>query len=371
MQHVENTPDRPNQPPDDGSSHGFRIEEAAQVEPSPIVEHPFEFRGTSVEFFRIWIVNVALTILTLGVYSAWAKVRTERYFYGNTWVAGIPFEYQAKPLAVLVGRLVALVFFSAYVIVSQFFPMWSIAVIALLFLLTPWIMVRSLRFRARYAAWANLNFQFVGRTKEAYLKFFLLTLLAPFTMWVLYPYIKAVQKRYVISNHRFGGKNFGWVAKNEVFYLSYLIALGMFFALIALGFGSLAFMAFLTKQGMPDWVMVLPIALFYGGYFLVYVFLLTRIANITYSHTLIAGHGLTSKLRARHVAAIYLTNTLAILFTLGLAVPWAMVRLAQYRARSTTLLLNGGLGDFIYEAKPDEAALALELSDVFDLDIGL
>ncbi|RYZ95608.1 MAG: DUF898 family protein, partial [Proteobacteria bacterium] len=31
-----------------------------------------EFRGQAGEFFRIWIVNTLLTILTLGIYSAWA-----------------------------------------------------------------------------------------------------------------------------------------------------------------------------------------------------------------------------------------------------------------------------------------------------------
>jgi uncharacterized membrane protein YjgN (DUF898 family) len=40
---------------------------------------PFEFRGTGGEYFRIWIVNLLLTILTLGIYSAWAKVRQLRY----------------------------------------------------------------------------------------------------------------------------------------------------------------------------------------------------------------------------------------------------------------------------------------------------
>src|SRR5262245_36210186 len=67
----------------------------------PLVEHPFEFRGEWREYFRIWIVNVALTVLTLGVYSAWAKVRTQRYFYGNTRVAGRAFDYQAQPLPIL------------------------------------------------------------------------------------------------------------------------------------------------------------------------------------------------------------------------------------------------------------------------------
>ena len=40
--------------------------------------YPFEFTGSGFEYFRIWIVNVLLTIVTFGIYSAWAKVRTLR-----------------------------------------------------------------------------------------------------------------------------------------------------------------------------------------------------------------------------------------------------------------------------------------------------
>ncbi|MBM3540446.1 MAG: DUF898 domain-containing protein, partial [Alphaproteobacteria bacterium] len=42
------------------------------------------FNGTAGQYFGIWATNVALTILTLGIWSAWAKVRTKRYFLGNT-----------------------------------------------------------------------------------------------------------------------------------------------------------------------------------------------------------------------------------------------------------------------------------------------
>jgi hypothetical protein len=45
---------------------------------------PFQFTGRAGEFFKIWIVNVLLTIVTLGIYSAWAKVRTTGYFYSHT-----------------------------------------------------------------------------------------------------------------------------------------------------------------------------------------------------------------------------------------------------------------------------------------------
>ncbi|MGA3159250.1 MAG: DUF898 family protein, partial [Steroidobacteraceae bacterium] len=56
--------------------------------PPPAVLFPAEFRGEGGEYFRIWIVNLLLTLLTLGIYSAWAKVRKQRYLYSNTSVAG-------------------------------------------------------------------------------------------------------------------------------------------------------------------------------------------------------------------------------------------------------------------------------------------
>jgi len=79
---------------------------AQHIEPAR-TEHRFEFTGDAREYFRIWVVNLALSIVTLGIFSAWAKVRSERYFYGNTRVAGEPFEYLAKPWPILKGRLIA------------------------------------------------------------------------------------------------------------------------------------------------------------------------------------------------------------------------------------------------------------------------
>src|SRR5262245_53377118 len=69
---------------------------------------PFQFTASGGEYFRIWIVNLLLTLLTVGIYSAWAKVRRLRYFYGNTSLAGSAFEYHGQPLQILKGRLIAL-----------------------------------------------------------------------------------------------------------------------------------------------------------------------------------------------------------------------------------------------------------------------
>lgn len=44
---------------------------------NPISE--FRFIGTGTQYFGIWIVNLLLSILTLGIYSAWAKVRRQQF----------------------------------------------------------------------------------------------------------------------------------------------------------------------------------------------------------------------------------------------------------------------------------------------------
>ena len=49
-----------------------------------------------------------LTLVTLGIYSAWAKVRKTRYFWQNTRLDGHAFDYHGDPRAILLGRIVAL-----------------------------------------------------------------------------------------------------------------------------------------------------------------------------------------------------------------------------------------------------------------------
>lgn len=77
------------------------------VLPEKIPAQRFSFTGSGSEYFRIWIVNLLLTIVTFGIYSAWAKVRRTQYFYNNTHVAGSSFDYHGKPLSILKGRAIA------------------------------------------------------------------------------------------------------------------------------------------------------------------------------------------------------------------------------------------------------------------------
>ncbi len=124
------------------------------------INETMEFTGTGTEYFKIWIVNILLTILTLGIYNAWAKVRTKTYFYRNTHLAGSSFKYLATPWMILKGQIIAAVFFITVAVLTQVSPLFGIVFLLVLVILIPWVIVRSLMFNAYNSAYRNIRFGF-------------------------------------------------------------------------------------------------------------------------------------------------------------------------------------------------------------------
>src|SRR5207244_849139 len=56
----------------------------ASLDASSMTTARLLFTGRGSEYFRIWVVNVLLTVITAGIYSAWTKVRKAKYFAQNT-----------------------------------------------------------------------------------------------------------------------------------------------------------------------------------------------------------------------------------------------------------------------------------------------
>src|SRR5574340_677184 len=158
---------------------------APQALEQQTVRLEFTARGTG--YFGIWIVNLLLSVLTLGVYSAWAKVRRLQYFYRNTSLAGVAFAYHGQPLAILRGRVIAVVLLVAYRAALHFGESLGMAVLAVLGLVTPWLLLRSLRFRLHNSGYRGLRFSFRGGLGASYAVFLLLPLATFATAFLLGP----------------------------------------------------------------------------------------------------------------------------------------------------------------------------------------
>jgi uncharacterized membrane protein YjgN (DUF898 family) len=185
----------------------------------------FSFEGTGAEYFRIWIVNIALTILTLGIYSAWAKVRTNRYIYANTYLNGSNFEYNADPIKILIGRVIVVGVYGAFVIFSEYLMMLEVAgFIALMaVVLMPWLMRQAVSFKLRNTSYRNIPFKYRGKTGDFYLFFILHGLLNIVTLFLALPYSYAKFKKLIISQSEYGQGKFSFDGTAGESYSTYIL----------------------------------------------------------------------------------------------------------------------------------------------------
>jgi uncharacterized membrane protein YjgN (DUF898 family) len=353
---------------------------------------PFEFNGKASEYFGIWIVNVLLIIVTLGIYSAWAKVRTKRYFYGATFLDGSNFDFLADPLAILKGWAIGVVAFVIYSTVTNFYPFTAPLFAILLLLCIPWIVVRAMMFRLRNTSYRNLRFHFNKNYSQAARAYILFALLVPFTLGLIIPYMIHQQKKFLVDNSNFGKAPFEFSGTASSFYIVYLIAGGiMFFAMMAVSILMPIIIASLgidlpqggapmtngATEGDPEankaavMVSLSAMVLFMGFYLFVYGYIQASVSNLIWNNTRLNEHGFNSTLHPVYMVWLYVSNTIAIVCSLGLLIPWAKIRVTRYRLDNLKLVPNGDLQGFIASETDAAGATGEELGEVFGIDIGL
>ena len=324
---------------------------------------PFVFSGMGSEYFGIWIVNIILSIITFGIYSAWAKVRNKRYFYGNTELDKAVFEYTANPVRILIGRVIAAFFFILYFAAEQFSVMGGIAAWLLLIIFIPWAVRQSLRFNARNSRYRNVAFSFNGSLKESYLVFILYPFLAFITAGIMFPYAVYRQQAYIYNNHMYGTTGFSFNATAGHYYKMFLRIIGVIIFFIALGM-----ILFLMNN---DLFMITAIPVIITANLLIIAMYNVRKANIKFNNTVIADHAFESDWSVWSYMKMYAGNTIGILLTLGLFIPWAKIRKARYAAKHTRLRVYESLDRFAAAEEDRISAVGEGIGDLFDLDMGI
>lgn len=373
---------------------------------SAINNKPFEFTGKGGEFFAIWIVNVALTILTLGIYSAWAKVRTHQYFYGNTLLDGVSFRYTANPIQILKGRLIAFAVFMAYYVSSTMSPIIAGGALIILMLLVPAFLVMSMSFRLRNSEYRNVRFNFDKSFKTAYKVFaipvivvgvyvFLLGLLESgmaansegqaffpaailvlvLTIAFMFPWWEYMITHFKVVHAKYGASDFTFSASTKNYYGLYLKMYGLMIVVFGLIGVLMALLIPLMNSedstGGMSAIMPLFIALLiFPAYLWVFAYLQAKRTNLVYNNLHLDDNKVKSELKTGYLFYLYVTNTLAMMLSLGLLMPWAKVRTARYRASVTSVDVAGDLGQFTAMQAEKQSALGEEMGEMFDMDLG-
>jgi uncharacterized membrane protein YjgN (DUF898 family) len=345
-------------------------------------EH-FSFYGNGSEYFRIWAVNLLFTILTIGLYSPWAKVRKNRYIYGNLQLAGSRFDYLAKPLVILRGRLIALVLLLAVAVSQWFFPLLSLLPFMLIALVTPWLIVRARMFNMRYTSYRNIRFAFNPAYGESYKAIYWYGFLALITFGLAAPYAHYQRSKFVVGNTRYGNLGFALGEVGGKFFVAYIVGFGVAAVLIAPAVGMIAQLGgyFTGSEDSPANVVqttaLLPVFLGIFFYYVVAKYIAAIILRITTNHTCIEdvasgqSHRLGCDWSMPGMLWIYVTNLIAIGLSIGMLTPWAQMRILKYQFDHTWLDVSGGIDAVVAVQSQSVSALGEEVGDLFDVDIGL
>jgi uncharacterized membrane protein YjgN (DUF898 family) len=357
----------------DGDPMSFSAAPAAQP-----ARYVFRFDGSAGEYFKIWIVNLALTIVTLGIFSAWAKVRTRRYFYGNTFVGGQAFDYHGDPVRILLGRLIALGLLIGYAVTAAFAPMLVFAWWLVFMAGLPWLVKSSLRFNARNTSYRNIRFDFTGTYGGAFKAFILWPILAGITLLSALPLAHRARDYYNINNHYFGSRKFQAEIPAGKLYLIYLLGLLAFVGLGAL-IGASVYGVYVASHAAPGTpapgfsayhILIIFAAVVWIG--IVPPIFRTMTFNLAVNNTRLAeDFALESTMSPWMVAWIVMSNLVVTLCTLTLASAWAHVRLARYQAEHMAIAGSGDIETFTATAGPSPSAIGEEVASFFDIDFGL
>ena len=182
-----------------------------------------QFLGSAREYFGIWIVNLLLSVLTFGIYSAWAKVRTKKYFLANTAIDNRSFDYHAKGLQILKGRAIVASALAVYSLLSSISLILSSVLLVVLLGALPWLINRGLRFNAAMTSWSNVRFRFKGHYWPAFRVFLLYPYLATLTFYLAFPFVTRAIKRYTIGGYSLGEHRFAFDSEITPFYKAFFL----------------------------------------------------------------------------------------------------------------------------------------------------
>ncbi|MET2898718.1 YjgN family protein [Vibrio rotiferianus] len=379
------------------------------------ISNTISFEGRGGELFGIWIINVLLSIVTLGIYSAWAKVRTKRYFYGNTYIDGENFEYHAEPMQILKGRLVALAIVLVWGIANSFILPLALVLLLLFYVALPWLLWSNARFDSAMTSYRNVHFSFNSSLKDAYITILgrgfgavlavmvfigicvavasvsqsasvILGLCSVVVMAALYGWVVVGVQRYFVNGYRYGDWQFSGELETSFFVKTYLKA-------IAFGLGTVVVISIVVVSVFMQLTGGSLTSLYESSPFITIVvmylgmigftigltaYTATRTRNYFFSQMKLDKEGqqennftFKSTYTVDGYMRLIISNFLLQVVTLSIARPWVMVRTSRYVADKTVVV-----GDMSQLKAADQdskvkSAISDEVAQAFDLGVGI
>ena len=310
----------------------------------------FRYHGSGGDLFGMVIVNAIFTILTLGIYSFWARNKVRQFHYSHTELDGDRFAYHGTGGELLRGALVAgAVSFVLALIFSLSLeaaggedaaPLIGFSVVIGFYILVIPLVIyavnASRRYRLSRSSWRGMRFSFHGKASDFMSLMLRGIFLSIVTLGFYTPFFQNERRRFLVNHARFGSEPFMYVGEGRTLFYPYLKALLL--TIPTFGFSWVWYSAFKHQH--------------------------------FWNNTHMRGARFHARVPGWHLLELQLTNLILIYITLGIGATWAIVRTHTFFAERLTL---EGTVDWarIQQDAQEANAVGDAMAEGFDLDVGI
>lgn len=356
------------------------------VRPSP---RQAVFNGSGGALFGIYLRNVLLTIVTLGVYYFWAKNRTRGYLVNQCEFETDRFAWHGTGKELFLGALKLLVLAVPLVVLIYVVPVvWSSIAADMISSLTgifayavvfPMAAVGARRYRLSRLSWRGIRFSFRGRVRQ-YFKIYAkgMTLLF-LTLGFYLPYMQANIRRFVTEHTHFGATPFAFGGNGRDLLGRFaLVPAAALAGMVFIGFGTFRTLRAMsgTVEGTGDITAIgsvmlvdffAPLVLTVAAVALAYLSYAAFRHRYFWSRTTFGTARFASTMTTGKLLGFSIVNLFLLVVTLGLAFPWIVVRGVRFSLDNVRLEGYLDMQRITQDAQA-ASATAGTLADVFDID---
>lgn len=275
-----------------------------------------KFEGKGFDFFKIFIVDVLLNIISLSLLYPRSIVREARYLWAEASLGGSPFTFKGSTksafnaymktllvvvifmiIAIIEGLLIGLSNLQGSPIASY---LTTCTILVVVILLTPFIMHGDLHFFINNTAWRTVSASYKGKLSEITGINLRGILLSALTLGIYSAWYETQLYTYTLENTRFGSLRFSYNGTSKELFKIYIK--GFLLGIVTLGIYN--------------------------------IWNFRDLYNYSVEHTLVRKgeqeFNLHSDANTRDVFEFMVGNALLVVLTLGLGTPWAIIRMFRF-----------------------------------------
>ena len=331
-------------------------------------KYSFRFHGSASEYFGVWLANIVLTVLSLTLYTPWAKARRLRYFYGNTEFIQRRFDFTGLPSKILLGRIFALELYLVFLVLTNYSVTISSLSFLLLYLVMPWLFRLTIKFRSRNTKFANTRFYFFGQNRYLYRELTIALVKTLLSLFILLPKLVWLYQHYCFDHLQIGQLKFKFTAPASAYMKAFYVPIFISWSVLFIGIWMMSWEIF---DGQLKYLLLIPALSITAVWLLVLPIILARFYILTWNHLHLGDGYFKTRANPWRYAWIVLSNWLVKLFSLGLLSAWAEVRLYHYKLSQLDFYSRDDPRNLSNILQPDQHSIGQELSQLFDFDASL